>query len=684
MDEYQIRVRIYAGVVVAVLAILGIRLVQLQVLNTDAYWGAAQGNAVKERRVEPARGAIYDRNGTLLVDNQPSYTIMLTPRYFDASKTGLLADLLGVADTTVQRKLKAARSWNAFRASRSFREVSFDTFSRVQEHLFELPGVSYEVEQRRRYHTDARATHALGYVREIDGRALDRRRDDGYRQGDYVGKTGLEDAYEPRLRGDYGSEYVLVNVRGMEVMPYRDGRNDEPPTSGYDLHLALDHTVQALAESLFVGKRGAAVALDPDTGEILSFVSQPDFDPSIFSRSVSDAAWDSIRHAPSDPLYNRATMSGFPPGSTWKPFMSLVALEEGIIGPNERVDCPPGYRVGRRTFKNHGYKDEGRINVKKALEVSCNTFYYHLMMQMDVNTWHDWANAFGFGTKVPFRATNQLPGLIPDSTYFNEAYGRWTAGYTVNLGIGQGDMAVTPLQLARYTAAIANGGTLPAPHFVTKMVHPETGDVLQPDLPPETEIPIDEAHFATVREGMRRVMEDGTGQWVQIPGISSGGKTGTAQNPHGEDHSLFILFAPFDDPEIAIAVAVENAGYGATAAAPIASLMAEQYLTGQVDTTRWDRRHWIKRLMEEVRSAPPKGFGGAPDGSPADSSVTPTPPADDPPVPNESTLRTDAGPDTTGAPSRAVRLRPAEPVNASGQANASGQDGTSPQPSPQP
>jgi penicillin-binding protein 2 len=668
MDEYQIRVRIYASVVVVVLAILGVRLVQLQVLNTDAYWGAAQGNAIKERRVEPARGAIYDRDSTLLVDNQPSYTIMLTPRYFDPSKTGLLADLLSVPDTTVQRKLKEAREWSAFRASRSFREVSFDTFSRVQEHLYELPGVSYEVEQRRRYHTEARATHALGYVREIDEQALAAHKDDGYRQGDYIGKTGLEDSYENRLRGEHGSEYVLVNVRGMEVMPYRDGRNDEAPTSGYDLHLALDDQVQALAESLFVGKRGAAVALDPDNGEIISFVSHPDFNPAIFSQSVSDAAWDSIRTAPADPLYNRATMSGFPPGSTWKPFMSLVALEEGIIGPHEKVDCPPTYRVGRRAFKNHGYKDEGRIDVQKALEVSCNTFYYHLMMQMDLKTWHDWAKAFGFGQKVPFDAANQLPGLIPDSSYFDRAYGRWTAGYTVNLGIGQGDMSVTPMQLARYTAAIANGGTLHPPHFVRKMVHPETGQVVRPDLPPSEEVGIRDEHFATVREGMRRVMEEGTGQWVQIPGIASAGKTGTAQNPHGKDHSLFIMFAPFDDPEIAIAVAVENAGYGATAAAPIASLMAEQYLTGQVDTTSWTRRHWIKRLMEEVRSAPPKGFGGAPDGSPSDSSTTPTPPPDDPPVPNESTLRTDAAPgaapDST-APTRSIRLQPADPVDAS-------------------
>ena len=663
MDEFRIRVRIYASVVVVVLAILCIRLIQLQVVSADTYFGASQSNAVREQRVQPARGAIYDRAGTLLVDNQPSYTIMITPRFFEPEKAPLLANLLGVADSTVQRKLKEARDWSAFQPSRSFLEVSFDTFSRVQEHLYELPGVTYEIDQRRRYHTEAQATHALGYVREIDSRALKTLRRDGYRQGDRIGKTGLEHFYEQRLRGEQGSEFMLVDVRGREVKSYQDGKQDRTPVSGYDLHLALDHKVQTLAESLFVGKRGAAVALDPDNGEIISFVSHPDFDPGIFSRSVSGAKWDSIRTAPADPLYNRATMSGFPPGSTWKPLMSLMALQEGMITADQRVNCPPGYRVGRRVFKNHGYKNEGRINVKKALEVSCNTFYYHLMMETDVNTWAKYARMFQFGQRIPLDVGDQRAGLIPDSTYFNETYGRWTAGYTVNLGIGQGDMSVTPLQLARYMAAVANGGTLHVPHFVRKLVHPETGEEMMPQVPEPTTVPIDSAHFATVREGMRRVMENGTGKWVQIPGVSSGGKTGTAQNPHGEDHSLFIMFAPFENPEIAVAVAVENAGYGGSAAAPIASLMAEQYLNGSVDLDLWQRRYWIQRLMEDVRSAPPKGFGAPLDDEPSD----------------EPPLNAIAVPDTTTPPSRSVRMKPITPIDpatdrATNRAPASGEE----------
>jgi len=622
MDEYRTRVRIYAGVILTVFLLLGGRLAQLQLVSSEGQTETAR-NAVRERPVEAARGAIYDRDGTLLADNRPSYTIMLTPRYFDPENVPLLADLLGVPDSTVQRKLEEAREWSAFRPSRAFRGVSFETFSRVQEHQYELPGVSHEIELRRRYHTSAHATHALGYVREIGDQALQRRQADGYRPGDYVGKTGIEKTYESVLRGKRGSEFVLVNVHGTEVMPYQDGAQDEPPVGGYDLRLALDHEVQALAESLFVGKRGAAVALDPDNGEIISFVSKPDFSPSLFSQSVSDAAWDSLPSAPSDPLYNRATRSGFPPGSTWKPFMSLVALETGILTENERVNCPAGYRIGRRIFRNHGGQSEGLITVKKAIEVSCNTFFYQVMEEMELGTWHDWARKFGFGQNVPLDIGEQAPGLIPDSSYFDRMYGRWTEGYIINLGIGQGDMSTTPLQLARYAAALGTGGTLPSPHFVRKMVHPQTGEVRRPDVPSPDSIPIDSSHFETVQEGMRRVMTDGTGQWVQIPDIPSAGKTGTAQNPHGDDHSLFIMFAPYDDPEIALAVAVENAGYGATAAAPIASLMAEKYLTGEIADT-WQRRHWINRLRDSVRSAPPKGFGGSPPDSTSPPSSSPS------------------------------------------------------------
>ena len=603
MEDYRIRIRIFAGVVLAVLALLGGRLVQLQVVSSDTYWGESQSNAVQQQRVTPARGAIYDRSGTLLVDNEPTYTVMLTPRHFDPDRTELLADLLGVSDSLVTQRLEEARSWSSVRPSRSFREVPFEAFSRIQEHLYALPGVTYEIEPRRQYHTDARAAHALGYVREIGSRSLERLRTQGYRQGERVGTSGIERQYEEYLRGTPGHEFKVVNVRGLEVKSYRDGAEDRPPESGYDLHLNLDHEMQALAESLFVNKRGAAIAIDPNNGDVLSLVSKPDYHPGTFARSVRAETWDSLRTDPTRPLFNRATMSGVPPGSVWKPFMSLMALEEGLISANSQLDCPSGYPIGNRVFRNHENKSFGRIDVQKALEVSCNTFYYQLMEDIDVNTWNDWAETFGFGQRAPIDLGSQQPGLVPDSTYFDRMYGRWTLGYTVNLGIGQGDMAVTPLQLARYTGAIANGGTLHPLQIVQSLRHPDNGEEIVPDRPAPEELPIAERHFETVRGGMKRVMEEGTGEWVQIPDIPSAGKTGTAQNPHGENHSVFVMFAPYDDPEIALAVVVENAGYGATAAAPIGSLMAEQYLTGEIADT-WQRNWLRERLLEEVESEP--------------------------------------------------------------------------------
>ncbi|GIV59547.1 penicillin-binding protein 2 [Rhodocaloribacter litoris] len=602
MEDYRIRIRIFIGLILVVLSILGLRLFQLQVLDASAYTGESRSNAIREVRVLPARGVMYDRNGVLMVDNEPTYTITLTPRYFDRSRIGLLAGLLGVPDSVVARKLDEARAWSAFKPSPSFREVPFDVLSRILEHRDELPGVEYEVVPKRRYLTKARAAHALGYVREIARSELERRRADGYRQGDLIGQAGLEKHYEAALRGQLGIEYKQVNVHGLVVRPYRDGREDRPPVNGFDLHLTLDHRVQALAESLFVGKRGAAVALDPKTGGVIAFVSKPDFDPDLFSRAVPRETWQYLTQSPDKPMFNRATMSGMPPGSTWKPFMALMALQEGIITENTIITCPGGYRLGGRVFRDHAGHAHGPINVRQAIQHSCNTFFFTVMMRTDVNTWSRWAKRFGFGRRIPMDIAEQDPGLIPDSSYYNRTYPRgWTAGYTINLGIGQGDMVVTPMQLARYVAAVANGGTLVTPHLVDRLEHPETGEVRRPDLPEPERIPIDPKYFEVVREGMRRVMEAGTGRGVQIPGIPSGGKTGTAQAPGGrKDHSLFIMFAPVEDPRIALAVLVENGGFGASQAAPIASLMAEQYLTGQISP----QRTWLIQRLMSLQSEP--------------------------------------------------------------------------------
>jgi penicillin-binding protein 2 len=588
MDDYRIRVRIFVGIILLVLGILTLRLVQLQIFNQDDFTEESRRNAIREVRVPPARGAIFDRDGRLMVSNQPSYNILITPRYFDESTIPLLADLLEVPDSVVVRKLSEARAWSGFRPSRSFKEVPFGIFSRVQEHQYRLPGVTYEIVEQRSYLTAANASHALGYIREISNAELQRRQEASYRQGDFIGKTGVEKQYEEVLRGDPGSEFKLVNVHGREIKSYQEGAQDTPPTSGYNLYLAMDERVQALAESLFVDKRGGAVALNPKTGGIIAMLSKPDFDPALFSESVDQETWDYLNNSPQKPLYNRTTMNLLPPGSTWKPFMAMLSLQEGNIslpgqGSNTTVHCP-GYHPlgGGRMFRCMA--THGTLDVIEAIQNSCNTFFFEMMMRTDVDTFSRYAHRFGFGEKAPTDISEQTAGLIPDSAYFNRQYpSGWTAGYSINLGIGQGDMGVTPLQLARYVAAIANKGTLLPPHLVQRMVHPETGAVRRPDLPAPERLDLEERYFDAVRQGMRLVMEQGTGRLAQIPDIPSGGKTGTAQASGGmKDHSLFIMFAPWDDPEIALAVQCENAGFGGQCAAPIASLMAELYLKGEI------------------------------------------------------------------------------------------------------
>lgn len=595
MEEYRIRVRIFIGVVLVAIGILGFRLAQLQILDQEQFAEESQDNAVKERRVIPARGAILDRHGELIVSNQPSYSILLTPRYFDESKASLLAELMEMPDSVVAAKIEEAKDWSPFQASPIFKEVPFDIFSRVQENDYRLPGITYNIIEKRSYLSDARAAHALGYIREINGDQLARyqeqaqENDDAsmYRQGDLIGQTGVEREYEPFLRGEPGSAFKLVNVHGREISAYKSGTLDRAPTSGYNMHLAMDLKVQALAESLFVNKRGGAVAIDPETGGIIALVSEPDFDPTIFSGNLDQTTWEYL-NGYQKPLLNRATMNLMPPGSTWKPFMALMSLAEGNIKPGETVYCGGGHPLGGgRFFTCMGV--HGPMSVVTGIQNSCNTFFFEMMYRTDVNTFNRYARMFGFGERAPTDIREQTEGLIPDSAYFNRFAGEgvWGPGWTLSLGIGQGNMGVTPLQMARYIAAVGNKGTLVTPHLVDKLVNPETGDVIYPDLPPPAKIDIKEEYFDLVKEGTKRVMELGTGRLAQIPDITSGGKTGTAQAPgQGRiDHSVFVMFAPWDEPKIAIAVQCENSGFGGNCAAPIASLMAEMYLKGEIPDT---------------------------------------------------------------------------------------------------
>ncbi len=591
MEDYRVRVRIFTGIIILLVAVFMVRLFSMQILHQEEYTGTSRSSSIREARVIPARGAIYDRHGTLMVDNDATYTVTIKPYLFDTTQVDLLADIMHVSDSTVHAKLEEAREWSMFRPSPSFREVSFREFSHLLERLYLLPGVGYQLEQSRRYRTDATASHALGYVREVTEEELDRLRRQGYRMGDRSGKIGLENTYEALLRGRVGSEFRMVNIHGLDMQSYRQGRMDIRPRSGLNLHLGIDAGVQALAESLFVNKRGGAVAIDPDTGEILAIISKPDYNPEAFSGAISPEYWSYLTENPYNPMYNRATQMAKPPGSSWKPFMATMGLATGVIEPNETIFCPGYHPIGGGVAFTCLHV-HGAISVRNAIQHSCNTFFFEVFTRVSVDTFQHYANMFGFGRLLQTDIAEQSPGLIPDSSYFNRLVGEgnWGIGWTLSMGIGQGNMLVTPLQLSVYTATIANGGTRYAPHLVRMLVDPETGEEFYPSVPAPFELPIEEDVFDVVQEGMGLVMTAGTGYWSQIPGITSGGKTGTAGNPHGEDHSVFVMFAPLEDPEIAIGVIVENAGYGSTVAAPIASLMAERYIRGElsesIETTR--------------------------------------------------------------------------------------------------
>ena len=501
-EDARLRFRIFTIGVLVLVSFLGARLVQMQILDRAEYLTEAEGNAIEQKIVRPARGYIYDRNGRLIVDNQATLAVTVSARYFDASKLPLVAELSGVPLAELRKKYNGIVQRSGYQTAVLLDDVPFAAFARLKENQYRLPGINFREDQQRRYHSGARLSHVLGYVKEIDAERLDETREQGYRLGDMVGITGIEREYEPILRGRVGREFMLVNVHGMEVQSYEGGTEDVDPESGVGLKLTIDASVQALAESLFVNKRGGAVMMDVETGGIISLVSAPDYDPSVLAGSMTQADVDYL-YSDDKPLFNRATQASLPPGSTWKPFMASVALQEGLIDENTKLYCGGGYMLGR-FFRCHGGA-HGNISVRDAIRVSCNTFFFRLMndtfvneahpegIRMNLDVWGDWAHRFGFGTLSPLDLPDQKSGLIPDSTYYNDRWGKggWGPGFTVNLGIGQGNMGVSPLQLARYTAAIANGGTLVSPHLVLSQIDPETGVERKPQHPRARRIPIE-------------------------------------------------------------------------------------------------------------------------------------------------------------------------------------------------
>jgi penicillin-binding protein 2 len=582
------------------------RLYQLQLIYREEYGKKSEENSIRTIPKEPVRGYMYDRTGKLVVDNRPAFTVTIMPFEFDKRTIGYLSKLLSLDADFIRDRLKKGEAYSRFAPVKIKRDIDFRTLSAIEENRDKLPGVDYQIESKRSYTTKANASHILGYAKEISESQL-RTMSDDYTQGDVIGSSGLEAQYEKVLRGQKGAEFSTVNVRGQVIGSFDNGKNDIPSVPGDDLYLTMDFGVQVLAESLMTGQSGSVVALDPTDGGIIAMVSKPDYDLNLFSGVVSPELWRALNSDESHPLYNRATLSRFPPGSTFKMILALAALENHIVPPTWRITCAGSFRLGNKVF--HDLHVHGSVDMVDAIQRSCNVYFYQLMLKVGLEKWSDMAAEFGFGQLTGIDINEESPGLLPDSAYMDKRYGPrgWTRGFLPSLGIGQGEVGVTPLQMAVYAMMLANEGHYYQPHTVRTCVDKERHAVDTLKYRSRT-LSISQSSWDVVREGMRRaVMEPGgTGGLARVKDVVVAGKTGTAQNPHRKDHAWFIGFAPYDNPKIAICVLVENGGYGGSFAAPIAGKCIEQYLYG--------------RLIRDDRPAPTATVASQPKDTP-----TPTP-----------------------------------------------------------
>lgn len=576
----QIRTSIISVLTIAIFISLGFRLYQIQIIETERYQKTSEKNAIKEKIIEPYRGIFYDRNWKVLVDNEPGFTLRITPYYFDTSLVPIIETYFKLKPGYIRYLLRANKSFSPFIPIRVQRGLTFEQISWLEENRELLAGVDYSIDMQRSYPAGIRGSHLFGYCKEISRKELEQKKE-YYIMGDFVGHNGLEKYYEDYLRGTKGKQFVYVDAKGREVGPVNEGKNDIKPISGYNAQLTIDGELQKLAEELLEGKSGAIVAIDPSNGEILTLVSKPDFDLSHFSSLTPASIWRELNSDKRVPLFNRATMSIYPPGSCFKPVNGIAALNDGLIDERYTYSCGGGFSFGNHFYKCMG--SHGGINVVHAIEKSCNTFFFSLILKNGFERWTKYGKLFGFGQKTGIDIYEENAGILPSVEYYNKIYGvnRWTKGYIVSLGVGQGELGVTPLQMAAYTATIANGGTFYRPHAVRKLFNPDANpkEII---IPIEgKKLPIKQEVMELIRKGMFLVVNGaGTATHVRIPGIHVAGKTGTAQNPHGKDHAWFIGFAPFENPKIAIAVIVENAGFGGAVAAPMAKQLIEFYLKG--------------------------------------------------------------------------------------------------------
>ena len=600
--ERKTKILIGLGVVATILLA---KLFSIQILDQQ-YKIDASNNSMVYDIIYPTRGVIYDRNGEILVGNKIAYDIQVTPREVHAFDTLALADALNVSvdfirDRMAEYKKNSRRI--GFQSVTMLKQVPSETYIRFAEIQYKFPGFKGHVRSIRDYPINA-GGNLLGYVSEVDADYI-RKHEGEYRSGDYAGKTGIEAAREEDLRGEKGYKIYIRDSHNQIKTAYQNGEMDKEAVAGKNITTTIDARLQQYGQELMQNKVGSVVAIEPKTGEILAMVSSPGIDVEM----LSDIGqyYNQISNDPYKPMFNRTVQASYPPGSVFKLINGLIGLEEGVLTPDRQYPCNHGYAyTTNRKLGCHGHRSP--LNMEEAIMMSCNGYFCYVLKSVLENrkyenvseafdVWREYVTSFGLGEKLGSDFPSELGGNVPTSAYYSKVYGRngWRFSTIVSLSIGQGEIGVTPLQIANLCATVANRGWYITPHIVKD----SEGIEIDPKYHKRNYTKVDTNEFKKVIHGMWRAVNEpagagGTAYAAAVPGLDLCGKTGTAQNPHGADNSVFICFAPQDDPQIAIAAYIENAGFGATWACPIASLMVEQYLTGGI---RPERKYVEDRIL---------------------------------------------------------------------------------------
>ena len=586
-------------------AILIAKLFTIQILDED-YKLDAQNNSMVYTTIYPTRGIIHDRNGEILVGNKVAYDFMVTPREVEEFDTLALSRVLDVTPEFIKDKMAEYRKFRrkiGWQTVVMIKQIPQETYMKFAEVAYKFPGFRGQARSIREYPFNA-GGNLLGYVSEVDA-AYMKRHPDEYKAGDYAGKTGIEAAREKELRGEKGYNIWLRDSRNKIMSRYEDGAQDKEAVPGNDITTTIDAHLQHYGQMLMNNKVGSLVAIEPSTGEVLTMVSSPGIDVEMLADIGKH--YGEISSNPYKPMFNRAVQAPYPPGSVFKLVNALIGLEEEVVYPGTQYPCRMGYHFGRNKLGCHEHRSP--INLEESIMMSCNAYYCYVLRDLlenpeygsfdeSMDKWNEYVKSFGFGRKLGSDFPSELGGFVPDSKYYNKVYGKggWKATTVISLSIGQGELGCTPLHLANLCATIANRGYYHIPHIVKDSEHV----TIDPKYKERNYTMVDTTHFPKVIKGMYRAVNSGFGSGgtasiAAVEGLDICGKTGTAQNPHGHDHSIFICFAPMDDPKIAVAAYVENGGFGATWAAPIASLLVEKYLNGEIS----DKRKYLEtRVLE--------------------------------------------------------------------------------------